>query len=196
MELAKIRLMALANNDFIRKGDAIICLEGDGLTRVSWTIELFKKKMARTIVISGGLEKCPFSIPAREMAKEFVKKGVPRKNLILEEKSQFTFEQGQEVMKLVRAKGWKKIILIASAFHQPRAFLTFLRAMKDAKLKIQIFNAPAPGLPWFEKTPLGKTRFELLEEEFGKIEKYYKEGHLVSIQEAIDYQRWKEKQKL
>ncbi|MBI4101483.1 MAG: YdcF family protein [Candidatus Nealsonbacteria bacterium] len=174
--------MALVNGDCLKKSDAIICLEGDGLTRVPWAIELFKKKLAKSIVISGGLEKCPFSVPAGEMAKEFVKKGVPRKNLILEEKSQFTFEQGREVMALARERSWKKIILIASAFHQPRAFLTFLKAMEEAELKIQIFNAPAPGLPWFQKTPLNKTRFELLEEEFEKIEKYYQQGHLTSIQ--------------
>ena len=83
---------------------------------------------------------------------------------------------------------------MASGFHQPRAFLTFLRAMKEAGLKIQIFNAPAKGLPWFKKTSLGKTRLELLEEEFAKIEKYAKEGHLVPLQEAINYQKWKEKQ--
>jgi len=98
-------------------------------------------------------------------------------------------------MKIVKEKKWKKIILVVSHFHQPRAYLAFLRAMKDLNFKIQIFNAPVRELSWFNKTSLNKNRLQLLEEELKKIKKYIKKGHLVTIKEAIDYQKWKEKQK-
>jgi len=185
--------MAIVSNDLIKRSNVIICLEGDGYSRIEETTKLFKEKWAPMVVISGGYSKPPFSIPARNLAKEIKRKGVPPQKIILEEKSQNTYEQAYEVLKIVKEKKWKRIILVASHFHQPRAYLTFLRAMKDLNFKIQIFNAPARKPSWLNKTSLNKNRLQLLEEEFKKIKKYTKKGHLVAIKEAIDYQKWKER---
>ncbi len=192
---SQIKLITIVASDPIKKSDAVVCLEGDGYARVSKAANLFREKFAKNIVISGGYNNPPFSLPARYLTKYLVKKGVPYRNIILEENSQNTHEQGREVMKIAKKNKWKRIILIASHFHQLRAYLTFLKAMKDLGLKIQILNAPSRGLPWFRKTSLGSTRLQLLEEEFKKINKYIKKGHLVTISEAINYQKWKEKQK-
>lgn len=191
-ELEKIKLMAIVSGDIIKKSDAVVCLEGDGYNRLDWTIKLFQKGLAKRIVISGGYNNPLFSIPAEKMAERLIKRGIPPERIILEKKSQQTYEQAVEVMKLAKEKKWKKIILVASQFHQARAFLTFLKAMKDAKLKIHIFNAPVRGLSWFEKTGLGLTRLQLLVEEFKKIDEYMEKGHLVTIKEAVKYQKWKE----
>ncbi len=192
-ELEKIKLMAIINNDCLKKSDAVILLEGDGYGRINKTIEIFKAGLAKKIVISGGFTGArPFTIPASELAKKIVKKGVSKSKIIIEEKSQHTYEQGLEVMKLAKKNKWKRIILVASNFHQPRAYLTFLKAMKETKLKIQIFNAPVRELLWFKKTSWqDMTRLEILEDEFVKIKKY----KLPDIKEAINYQQWKEKQK-
>jgi len=192
-ELEKIKLMAIAGGDVIKKSDAVVCLEGDGYNRIDWTIKIFQEKLAKKIVISGGYRKPPFSIPAEKMVEQLTKRGIPFRRIILEKRSQNTREQAAEIMKLAKKKQWKKIILVASHFHQARAYLTFLKAMEDAKLKVRIFNAPAGGLPWFKKTDLGLTRFQLLKEESKKMDIYEKKGHLVTIKKAIEYQKWKEK---
>ena len=192
-KIEKIKLIAIVYNDIIKKSDAIICLEGDGYLRADWSAELFNKGLAGKIVVSGGYKKTPFSIPAKDLKEYLLKKNISEEDIILEEISQNTFEQTKEVMEIVKEKGWQKIILVASHFHQPRAYLTFLKAMRDAGLEILIFNAPVREIFWFEKTSLGKTRLELLEEEFEKIEEYAKKGHLLSLEAAIDYQKWKEK---
>lgn len=191
-ELEKIQLMTLVGGDVIEKSDAIVCLEGDGYNRLDWTIKLFQKGLAKKIVVSGGYNKPPFSIQVKNFARRLIKMGIKARQIILEEKSQNTHEQAEQVIKLVKEKKWKRIILVASHFHQARAYLTFLKAMKNAKLKVYIFNAPARGLSWFEKTSLGLTRLQLLKEEFKKIDDYMKKGHLVTIKEAIKYQKWKE----
>ena len=188
-----IELTALVFNDRIQKSDAIVCLEGDGFERLEKAIALFKKGMGKKIVISGGLKNPPFSVPAKILAKVLIKKGIASKKIILEEKSQNTYEQGLEVMKIAKKKKWKRIILVASHFHQPRAYLTFLRAMKDLGIKIAVFNAPARELPWFKKTASGSNRLQLLAEEIRKIERYQKKGHLVSYKEVVEYQKWKER---
>ena len=193
--LKETQSLVLVSNQPLKKAEAIICLEGDGYNRIPKTFELFQKKWAKWIVVSGGLNKPPFSIPAKKMKLSLVKKGIPASRIILEEKSQNTYMQATEVMKMAKKRKWKKIILVASSFHQPRAYLTFIKAMNNEKMKVQIINAPADNLPWFKKTSLGKNRFNLLVEEFKKIKKYYKKGHSVSFEQAIAYEKWKEGQK-
>lgn len=194
-ELEKIELLAVVYNDCLKRADAVICLEGDGEARIGKTLEIFRKGLAKIIVVSGGLNRPPFSLGAVKMSKKFMAEGVVKDKLIIEEKSQNTYGQAKEVIKIAKRKKWRKIILVASNFHQARAYLTFLKAIKEANLKIQIFNAPVRELPWFKKTALGFNRLELLKDEFKKIDDYSLKGHLVSFEEAIKYQAWKERQK-
>ena len=190
------QLLALIFNDPLNRSDAIICLEGDGYFRLGEAHRLFKEKWAPLVVISGGLN-CPQkgSYPARVLKDRLIKLGVPNNRIILEEKSQQTQEQAMEVMDLVKKRQWKRIILIASPFHQLRAFLTFLKAMQKNNLKIEIINAPAKDIPWFKKSPWGPTRFELFKDEFKKINEYTKKGHLATHEEAFRYYQHKEKNK-
>lgn len=192
-ELDKIKLITMVLSDPMWPSDAVVCLEGDGKDRINKTINLFGQKLAKKIVISGGYNNPPFSLPAKYLVKYLMKRGVLRKNIILEENSQNTYEQGMEVMKIVKKNKWNDIILIASPFHQARAYLTFLKAMKDSGLKIRILNAPVRGLSWFDKTSLNLSRLQLLEEEFKKIKEYARKGHIATIEEAIKYQKWKER---
>jgi len=194
-ELDGIKAIAITYNDLIEKSDAVVCLEGDSYNRLNQAVKILKQRLAKNIVISGGRNNPPFSIPASILTKELLKKKIPQNKIITEEKSQNTYEQGIEVMKIAKKRKWKRIILIASHFHQPRAYLTFLRTMRDLKLKIQIFNAPVRELSWFNKTSLKLSRLQLLEEEFKKIKEYAKKGHIATSKEAIKYQEWKEKQK-
>lgn len=195
-KIEKIKLTAIVYNDIIKKSDAIVCLEGDGYLRAEKSVELFNKGLAKKIVVSGGYKKEPFSVPAKELKEYLLKKNIQQEDIILEEISQNTFEQAREVIKIIKEKEWQKIILVASHFHQPRAYLTFLKAMKDEGLELLIFNAPAREISWFEKTALGKNRLELLEEEFKKIDDYTEKGHLLSLEAAIEYQKFKEEKNL
>lgn len=191
------KFVILISNDTLKKSDAIIILEGDGLNRIRWAGELFKNKWAPKVVISGGIDKKPHSIPAGEMFQSLLDEGVPQESILLEEKSLNTREQGVEIMKMVKDRNWKSIILAASHYHQYRAYLTFLKTMYEANLKISIINSPVRDLPWFQSSEeAGGKRFDILEKEFEKIEKYGKEmGHQATFEEAIDYQIWKENQK-
>lgn len=193
MNFEEVKLMAISSGDVLKKADAIVCLEGDGQIRTQKSLELFNEKWAPIIVVSGGLRGFPFSVPADKMAEYLIKKGIPKNKIIIENTSQNTYDQATEVMKIIREKKWKSVILVASEFHQPRAYLTFLKAMEKFKLELKIFNAPASHL-WFEKTKWGFERIDLLRKEFEKIKDYQKKGHLLSIEKALKYQEWKEKQ--
>jgi hypothetical protein len=69
-----------------------------------------------------------------------------------------------------------------------------LREVIDAKNDIILYNAPVRNLPWFSENPWGR-RFDRLEQEFDRIDRYSQLGHLASYDEAIAYQQWKEEQK-
>lgn len=189
------KLMALIDNESLKKADAVVLLEGDGFDRIPVTVDLYKKGWAKKIVVSGDQRNIPCgSHHAWLMLPHILKKGVPKKDIIMEDKSQHTQEQAIEVMKLVKKNKWKKILLVGSHYHQYRAFLTFLKEMKNQRLKIQIINAPDRGAPWFKKNKWGR-RIDLLDGEFERIEKCSKLGHTATFEEGIKYQEWKEKQK-
>lgn len=192
MSLEESKLLALVYNDPLVNADAIVCLEGDGYVRVNESARLFQEKWAPIIVVSGGYNNPPFSIVAGKLADYLVKKGVPEEKIVVEKISKNTYEQATEVLQLADKNNWKTLILVASHFHQPRAYLTFIGAMKNLNVKISIINSPVRNLSWFQNSILGKNRLDLLGKELEKISEYQERGHLSSFKEAIDYQKWKE----
>jgi len=188
----KEKFLVLISNERLKKADAIILLEGDGLNRVKHTADLYKAGWADIAVVSGGIYTLAYgSYPSEYLVPELIKEGVPPERILIEGKSQHTQEQAEEVLELANGRGWKKIILVASPHHQPRAFLTFLKVMNEKQMKIQLINASARELSWFEETGWGK-RITLIDSEFEKIEKYGALGQMATFKEAIEYQQWKE----
>lgn len=179
------------SNDTLVKSDAIILLEGDYYNRVGTAADLFKAGWAKHIIVSGGVDdKSTGRIHGRQLKQALLQKGIAARSIILEDTSTNTWEQAVAVMKIVTARKWRSIILVASHWHQFRAYLTFLKATKAAGLRIKIYNAPARNLSWFKKSP-GRAGIELLAEEFKKIRQYKK--HAASFAEALEYLEWKEK---
>ena len=184
------KFIILVDNEPLQKVDAIILLEGDGFFRIAKAKELLHSRMADLIVVSGGVDNPEYGSFAG-LAEELEKQGVQKNQIIVEDKSQHTKEQAEQVLNLATEKGWTKILLVASHFHQYRAFLTFLKAMSSSDQKIMIINAAVHDLPWFKENAWGK-RYDLLEKEFEKIEKYQQSGDVAGFREAIEYQQWKE----
>ncbi|MFH1428049.1 MAG: YdcF family protein, partial [Patescibacteria group bacterium] len=150
-------------------------------------------KWAPRIVVSSDIKNLTYgSYP--NLAKKLKEAGVPSKNIITELQSTNTYEEAVNIIEMCIKKKWKKIILVASHYHQPRAFLTFLKVLKKRKINLQIINSPVKDLSWFKKNKWG-VRLNLLDQEFKKIDNYKKKGHIASYKEAIKYQEWKEKKK-
>jgi uncharacterized SAM-binding protein YcdF (DUF218 family) len=93
----------------------------------------------KPIIISGGHVN-PFT-PAmgeNKIARDFlIKWGVPKHDIIGEEKSRDTFESALESEKILKNRGWKRYLLVTSAMHMPRSMLIF-----NARVPEPI---PAPG---------------------------------------------------
>lgn len=187
-------ILAIVDNDCLSPSDAIILLEGDGFDRFRKAVSLYKQGKAPKIVFSGNIVDYDYgSYPFSEVLPLMLKEGMPECDIIHEDKSLNTREQAVEVVKMAMERGWKKLVLVASHEHQYRAYLTFLREVIDSKSGITLYNAPVRNLNWFENKGWG-TRFERLEAEIARIEKYTAMGHLATADEVVNYQKWKEAQ--
>lgn len=188
------KFVAVVDNDILKSSDAIILLEGDGLNRYRKAVELYDSNIATRIVFSGNITDYEYgSFPFSDVLPHILKEGVPADAVIHEDKSLNTREQAVEVVRMAMEKKWRRLVLVASHEHQYRAYLTFLREVLDKKSDIVLYNAPVRNLGWFKESEWG-VRFERLEQEFVRIERYSQLGHLATYGEAIDYQKWKELQ--
>ena len=185
-------IMAIVGNDCLTKSDAAILLEGDGFFRAKKAASLYLAGDVSKIVFSGNIVDRDYgSYPYEEVRPYILNEGVPEEDLIHEDVSTNTREQAVEIVRMAMEKGWKKLALVASHEHQYRAYLTFLREVLDTKSGIILYNTPARNLSWFIDSGWG-IRFDRLDAEFERIDRYSAMGHLATAQEVVEYQKWKE----
>jgi uncharacterized SAM-binding protein YcdF (DUF218 family) len=116
--------------------------------------------------------------------------GVSPSRIILETESTNTREQAVAVVSMAVEKQWRRLLLVASHYHIPRVFLTFLKALQevDKDEEVQLVAVPASHLPWW-KSPKGEkySRLELLSGEAGKIAMYSE--HICTYSEGLMHLR-------
>lgn len=181
-------LLSLVQKDAPEKSDAIVWLQGDKYDRARGVLDLFLKKFADKIIISGNnelIDKKPGEkgVALEKMAAWLVERGVPGEKIIIDAESLNTRGQAENVLEIASKNGWRKIILVASLYHQPRVFLTFLKRIKEVAWEGKIINQPV--LFNWETNPGGKNQpgKDLFFVEMEKIRKY--KNHNVSFDEGI-----------
>lgn len=171
------RFICLLDNTPAGNADVIICLEGGGLSRAGHAAKLWKEGRAKTIWVTGGLDKPPFSIPARQLEYFLIGAGVTPTAIRCEHESTNTRLQALAMMLRAVVERWKSAILVASDYHQYRAFLTFLKAMQEADYKFRLTSASVRNI-WAP---------DILAEEFNKIEAYQAKGHCASYNDGLEH---------
>lgn len=161
--------------------DAIVVLAGeDGEPRLDYAAGMMRQSQAKHLVISGHTASTLFG--------KALSRGIPHDRITLEEESTNTREQSVNVVKIAIEKNWRRIMLVASPYHLPRVFLSFLKALQESGKteEIQLVGCSADHVPWFGK-PEGneRTRIELLAGEFGKVALY--SDHVASYESALAY---------
>ncbi|OGH84944.1 MAG: hypothetical protein A2493_01850 [Candidatus Magasanikbacteria bacterium RIFOXYC12_FULL_33_11] len=175
-----------------QKGDVIVWLQGDRYDRGTKVLDLYVKKMAKKIVLTGNnvllsskLRLGEKNISLQSMYNWLVKKGVKKKDIIVESKSLNTKDQADNVIALSKKNKWSKLLLVASSYHQPRAFLTFLYSANKFDWNGLIINQP-----FFvdeNKIPGGRSEVsgKLFLKEIKKISFYKKD--LATLNEGLKY---------
>jgi uncharacterized SAM-binding protein YcdF (DUF218 family) len=101
--------------------------------RVWHAARLFLARKAPVVILSGG--RLPWDEnqgpEADAMLQFLIDLGVPREKVRLETRSGNTYENARETQSLLKAEGWKKVLLVTSALHMRRAQATFESAEVD-----------------------------------------------------------------
>lgn len=107
-------------------------------SRETMAIELFLAQRAPIIILSGGALEGPVA-DTNNMARSLIQKGIPEQAIVLETTSQNTFENALLTQKTLSAIEKKRILLVTSALHMPRAMAAF------EKQPILVTAAPLPS---------------------------------------------------
>jgi len=188
------QLYRMIKEQKLEEADAVVWLEGDNDDRVAKCVELIQRNFAPKIILSGEHDDPNYgSIPGSVMKKEFINAGIREERIEMDD-SQNTKDQAVNVMNLSKENNWNKVIIVASPYHQIRAFLTFLAQLKKEKMEEQfkIINAPA-DLNWFHEAGGRQERdaVELLEtEEIPRMIKYSEKGDVAMPSEGVEYLKY------
>lgn len=146
LRLTLERRNAVIDEASLPHADAIVVLGGG--TRYSWLArkdvdpwELGSSRLAAgarawlsqrapVVILSGG-RGGPRGSEARMMAPAIVRLGVPESALLLEERSRNTEDNAANTARLAKSRGIRRVLLVTSAVHMPRARLLFERAGLD-----------------------------------------------------------------
>lgn len=185
-------LLAMVMAELPKSADAIVWLQGDRFDRGPKVLDLFTLGYASRIVLTGnnaftgpGKRSGENNISLLEMREWLIERGVPLETILVENQSMNTREQAEHTIDFASAEGWKTILLVASPYHQLRAFLTFLKYTQEAGWPGRIVNQPA-DLAW-DSIPSGRdlAAREYLSLEIKKINAYRED--VASFEEGITY---------
>jgi uncharacterized SAM-binding protein YcdF (DUF218 family) len=136
----------LSPQDPLIKSDAVIAISGgETNSRAQAAINLYQAGWAPTIIFSGAAEDPNSPSNALAMKRLAIEKGIPAKDVLLEEKSVNTAENAAAVTKLLQQRHARQVILVTSPYHQRRASLLFKQAVGD---DIKIINHSTTDERW------------------------------------------------
>jgi len=106
---------------------------GEAGERLEAGIVLWQKKKSDWLVFTGG--RLPWSNDARVEGavskRAAIARGVPDEQILVTREVGNTIDEAHAVHDLMRERGWRKIILITSGWHMPRAARLFRKAGVD-----------------------------------------------------------------
>jgi uncharacterized SAM-binding protein YcdF (DUF218 family) len=134
-------VLVVGNLDSARPSDAIVVMGAAQYAgrpspvleaRLDHAVSLYRARIARKIVFTGGRRSGDISSEAATSARYARGKGVPSSSIILEDKSRSTTEQMHAVARIAKARKMRRIVLVSDRFHMLRLLLTARRLGLDA----------------------------------------------------------------
>ena len=134
---ASVRLFLRPRLDPPEAADAIVVLDGEQPRRVARGVSLAAAEVAPTLVVVHGETVAPELLSGASLPFEVVS-FTPRPST--------TRGEARAVARLVRERGWKRIVVVTSTYHVTRARLIFERAV-DSELRFASAGFGAALLP-------------------------------------------------
>ena len=148
-------------------------LSKEQILRIKKGTELFKKKEAKYLMVSGGFGK-HFNQTNKSlgwyMKKFSIKQGINPKKIFIESKSFETIDNIIFSKRIIDRKKWKSIILVSSRYHIPRIKMICKYVFhKGYKLKFISTNTPN-----FKKKEILKNEKKYITEDEEWLKRHYK----------------------
>ena len=178
----------------LERADAVVVFSGDGATRLDVALQALRQRAAHWAVVSGGVDNPPHSLNAEASANYLIGHGLAPDRIIQDNASQNTHEQAEWLAKECEDRGWERVLLAASPYHMPRAFLTVLASLQKRDLAETVCIVPlvaSQALWWGTPEGLDQTRAELWADELRKIDEYRElYGHVAGDEDGLAYLRF------
>ena len=124
------------NSENCKKADVIIAISGgDTTVRAEKAINLYRQNFAKNIIFSGAAADPSSPSNAKVMYDLAVKKGVPQSAIKLDETSENTRQNSENVAKILKENGWTNAILVSENYHLRRAYTNFVGADAQANFR-------------------------------------------------------------
>lgn len=138
--------------------DAIVVISGgDTNARTDEAVKLYKNGWAPTLVLSGAAQDKSGPSNAAAMRARAVAGGVPRSAIYLDESSETTKQNAQNVRRIFAAHDITSIILVTSGYHQKRASLEFNSMESGITIKNHPVASDQDWSMWWWTNPRGWT---------------------------------------
>lgn len=138
----------LSPQDPIEKADVIVAVSGgDNNARIKKAVELYKEGWAPVILYSGAAAEGDVS-NAAAMRNISVKMGVPKDDILIEEKSVDTAQNAEYSAMIIKEKGYRSMMLVTSPYHQRRTMELFRSELGS---DFKIINRSAVDEDWRKK---------------------------------------------
>jgi uncharacterized SAM-binding protein YcdF (DUF218 family) len=119
--------------------------------RFDTAVRIIKAGKATTLVFSGGAIRYPGGSDEGELLKqEAIARGVPEKSLRLTGATANTKSEAAAVCLLADRMQWKRVLLVTSAYHMPRA-MRLSSVCRVERVPVPIaYRTPDPSTSWAE----------------------------------------------
>jgi uncharacterized SAM-binding protein YcdF (DUF218 family) len=130
----------LVISDDVVRSDVIILLGGEGSSseRSKKAAELFKDGYATKVLLTDGGNDLIEELTSRVEAL-----GVPKTSILIEDKSQSTFDNAKYTMRILTKEGMKSALVVTTDWHTLRTKLTFEKAYRNSGIQLHYIAAPS-----------------------------------------------------
>jgi uncharacterized SAM-binding protein YcdF (DUF218 family) len=147
----------LAGSDTCEKVDAIVVVSGgDTNARTDKGIELLQNGWADVIIFSGAAQDKTGLSNAAAMRLRALSSGVPETSIYVDEYSETTQQNAQNTQSIFEARGFEKVMLVTSGYHQRRAYLEFEKRSNTTEVLNHPLNSDRDwSFIWWWLSPRG-----------------------------------------
>lgn len=170
-DLANCTISQPAESGACAAADAIVVVSGgDTIARTDEAIRLFRAGWAPRIVFSGAAADKSGPSNAQVMRQHAIDRGVPIEATIVEEESETTKQNAEQVRQYIMSDEIQDIILVTSGYHMRRASLEFASQLPDILVRRHPADYDSQWNDWWWLTPDG---WYMATSELAKIIAFY-----------------------